>query len=326
MRRPTELPPVFAQYTPLVAYVQQVSAKEYSSSCPNCGGTVHEDGEWPDRCRWFNDETPLGWCRQCNQIFWPNKAPGWEPPSLEQLETWRKERERREILRRESAQRALENLRSSRLWEQFHAQLDDFARAYWYRRGIPDSMQSFWKLGWVYNHPFWRADTEFHWNAATIPIFSQGWQCQNIKLRLEPTPMEYAKYRYLTSGTNGLLWLANPDAEVAGHVIAVEGEIKAMVVALYAGERIGVTVGLPGITPSQEVLNSLGRAEKITLIADPGAGKQALDIARKLGLSRCWLLIPPCKIDDGILASSLTDRDVQVLIRSALKLSAYVTS
>jgi hypothetical protein len=53
----------------------------------------------------------------------------------DELEKWRKEQEQREMARQRSAERALANLRSARIWERYHEALDDHARRWWHRRG-----------------------------------------------------------------------------------------------------------------------------------------------------------------------------------------------
>jgi hypothetical protein len=323
MAREASLPPAFDRFRDAVRYVQQVSDTEYSSSCPTCGGQAHPGGEWPDRCRWFTDGKPRGWCRRCGSLFWPDAD---AKPDPEALARWRKEQEEREQARKRSAERALANLAEHRIWERYHAQMDEHARFLWRKRGVCDSLQDFWQLGYDKAHRFWRDGHEFETATLAIPIFGDAWQPLNIKHRLIDPPVDYSKYRYELIGvTDGLLWRADPDSELTGHVIAIEGEIKAMVTAERAGTAVGTIVGLPGTHPSPAIVQQLRQADRVTLVMDPGAKRDGVRLANALGIDRCWMLSLPHKIDDGILAANLSSREVMMMLRSAVRLSAYVT-
>lgn len=322
MAREVSLPPVFARYAGRVHYVQQVSDTEYSSSCPTCGGDVHPGGEWPDRCRWFTDGKERGWCRRCGAMHWPDDATRPDPVALEK---WRKEQAEREEARKRSAERALANLAERRIWEHYQAQMCEHSRTIWRRRGVPDALQDFWKLGYDPAHAFWRDGAEFRSETLTIPIFGPDWSPLNIKHRLLAPPENYSKYRYELAGvSDGLLWRVDPNDPLDGHVIAVEGEIKGMVVAARGGDSVGRIVGLPGTNPSPAIKAQLAQADKITLCLDPDATKQAVHLANALGIERCWMLRLPTKIDDGILAADMGADEVRMMLRGAVRMSAYV--
>ena len=324
MPREAVLPPIFAWLQAQVSYVQRVSDTEFSAACPNCGGTPHQSGEWPDRLRIFVDTKPLAWCRRCSWTRFADQSGDADPPDPADVEKWRAEQIEREEARKRSAEIALKNLRSERLWERYHEALDEHSRMLWRRRGIPDSLQDFWQLGYDHGHRFWRDGSSFYSPTLAIPIFGQGGLALNIKHRLIEPPPDYSKYRYEYSGiTDGLLWRADPEIEIGGHVIVCEGEIKAMVTALRGGG--GNVVGIPGTNAAPAVIEQLANAERITLVMDPDAKRQGIKLAKALGIHRCWLLVPPDKIDDGILAAEMTEREVQMLLRSAIRLSDYVT-
>jgi hypothetical protein len=318
--RQHSLPPIFAQYAGAVNYVRQVAAEEWSSSCPKCGGAPHQDGEFPDRFRWFTKGKPVGWCRRCGHLAWPDAAEGWTPPSPEELERWRKEREQAEEARKRSAERALANLRSSRLWEQYHQQLDAYARDWWQRRGIPDEWQDFWKLGINYEYRTGSIATP----SATIPLFDHQWQALNIKHRLLEPPEGVGKYRYEVSGQGQPMFITNPTIPLAGHAIAIEGEIKAAVTYIHMGQRDACIVGLPGKSVSADVVAALARCERVTLVFDPGGERDVLKLAKAIGIGKCRALVTCAKIDDGILAANLTPREIQTLLRGATLLRAFV--
>lgn len=298
------LPHVFAQYTPQVQNIrEQVTGKEWSSSCPKCGGD--------DRCRWFLEGKQVGWCRQCLSLFWPDKAPDWKPPSREEMERWRRERERVEVERKRAAEKALAYLRSTELWRQYHEQLNNHGTRYWERRGIPQAWQDYWSFGWNGDASRWDTPT------ATIPLFDDERNVLNIKHRLINTNDYSGKYRYEIAGQPQPLFLATA-SKPAGHTIAVEGEIKAAVLCVTLDDAGMTIVGLPGTNPAAHIIPQFADCERITLVMDPGAQVQAVKLATALGRKRCKVLIPPMKIDDGILATGMTGRDVRALLSQAV--------
>ena len=182
MPREVPLPPQFAWLAGRVHYVQQHSRIEYSSSCPECGGEVHQGGEWPDRFRIFDEEHGRGWCRRCGFFTWADQSE--KPPPADVLEQWRKEQIEREEERKRSAERALAHLRSARIWEIYHEQVDGAGREYWRNAGIPDTWQDYLQLGWCPMKRIWRDGAAFDTPTATIPMFEPGWACRNVTHRL----------------------------------------------------------------------------------------------------------------------------------------------
>ena len=117
MPREAPLPPIWSHLR--VNYVQRVSEKEYSASCPRCGGEVHQDGEWPDRLRIFVDDKPLIWCRRCSLLQFPDQTDS-PPVNRAELDAWRQKQIEREESRKRSAERALQLLRDSERWRRYH--------------------------------------------------------------------------------------------------------------------------------------------------------------------------------------------------------------
>ena len=315
MAREVSLPLVFARYAGQVHFVQQVSDTEFSSSCPSCGGDLHPGGEWPDRCRWFDDGHPRGWCRRENKLFWPDD--GAKPDPLA-LEAWRKEQVQREEARKRSAERALELLRESAFWEQLHEEMGAAGRAYWRKSGLSDGWQNFWQLGWATDRAFGGVTCD----AASIPIFGPDWQIRQVKFRL----MDESKGRYRSepSGLGASPFLCDPSADYSGHVIAVEGEKKAAVTFARLGDGKRVIIGLPGTNLSQPTLDLLQPADRITLVVDPGAKRAGIRMAQTLGVKRCRLLETQVKIDDFLVANNTTKHELEWLLRGATVLSAFV--
>lgn len=190
-------------------------------------------------------------------------------------------------------------------------------RSYWRGRGIPESLQDYWKLGWIDEYILQFRGDSYMGQSATIPIFGASWQPVNVKHRLLHTPENAGKYRYELRGQPQPLYLCNPDLALSGQVFAIEGEIKAMVTWLTLDNRETAVVGLPGTNPSQEAAEQLAEAERITLVMDPGAEDAAMRLANTLGAKRCRVLITPQKIDDAILAIKPTKRELHNLLRTA---------
>lgn len=218
----------------------------------------------------------------------------------------------------EEAKSALTELRRERRWVQYHNQLDEKSRQYWRVRGVPEYWQENWALGW--NHKMGISTSQGVWTTptATIPIFDQSRDVLNIKHRLIHPPENAGKYRYELSGQGAPIYLTDPEADMTGQVIVVEGEIKAMVTYLTLDDPNRPVVGLPGATPSQDALQPILDAARLTLILDPGAEEQVAALAKMLGRNRCRILIPPMKIDDAIIEAELSKREVQMMLSYAV--------
>jgi len=216
------------------------------------------------------------------------------------------------------AQTALEELRSAQRWLQYHAQMDRAARDYWRKRGIPDVWQDIWQLGWNYKMKIGIAGGSHDTQTATIPLFDETESVVNIKHRLITPPLGAGKYRYEVSGLSAPLFLASPEAGISENIILVEGEIKAMVLYITLDDRKACVIGMPGLGTSANELNRLEKAQRITLVTDPGSRAEAWRLVKILGRKRCRVLIPPLKIDDGILTAGLGKNDVKQMLNSAV--------
>jgi hypothetical protein len=315
MRQESPLPPQWACLAGRVRFVQKHSAVEYSCTCPKCGGDIHADGSWPDRCRLFLDNSPRLWCRRCGLVafassFERNSTFG--RPSPEQLEKWRQKQIIKEEARKRSAERALAHLRDEKLWERYFNEAGEVGRSYWLKRGIPQAWQDWWKLGWCADYTAWRDGAEYHTASATIPIFDPHWQLLNVKHRLLRPPHDTDKYRYeLTGQGANALFLADPEANLAGPIVAIEGEIKAAVVKATLDDMTTI-VGLPGMTPGPAIIKTLSEAESVILVLDPGGAAQARKLAGEIGRGKTKVWIPAAgKVDDNILEMGATKYDVQ---------------
>lgn len=316
------LPPEFQSLAGKVQHVQQVSETEYCSSCPNCGDNGHQGRELPDRFRIFLDGgNPRAWCRKCGYFIWADQTDPAKPaPSHAELERWRAEQIEREQARKRSAERALELLQSSALWDRLHDELDGKARSYWTRRGVPEGWQNYWRLGWAHDRSFGGVTCD----AAAIPLFGPSWQIQQIKYRL--TDDSKGRYRYEVQGLEAPPFYCEPDGDYSGHVVAIEGEIKSMVTFARMGDGKTPIIGMPGTNPGKPTVDLLSKAERVTLVVDPGAKAEGVALAKQIGLGKCWLLVTPVKIDDGILAGDMGKRDIEQMLGSAQKLTNWMRS
>lgn len=315
--KPAPLPPEFIGLQGQVNYVQQKARTEWTSSCPECGGEPHANGEWPDRFGMFFGKKICAWCRRCSFSWFPDMGENYDPPSAEELETFRQKREESEQARLRSAQRALDNLRDTKLWEKYADMSGEQGRAWWERRGVPYPFQVIWQLGFDYDLTRWGCAS------ATIPLFDSDGQCLNVKHRLEDDSK--GRYRYNITGQDAPLWLADSEADMSGHVVAVEGECKGMVVSITLDDPTTTIVGLPGLSPSKSVTDTLAQAERVTLVLDPGSDMPGADgwspagkLVTAIGRRKTWVLVTTAKIDDSLLAIEADRWDVKRLLTQAV--------
>jgi hypothetical protein len=293
-----------------------------SSSCPECGGDVHQSGEWPDRFRIFSEGNSFRcWCRRCGYFAWKDQLEG-NPivHSHAELEAERLRRIADEEARKRSAERALEHLRNDELWRRYHEQIDEGGRKHWEKRGIPREWQDFWRLGYVDYDLFYNGQS-YRTLAESIPIFGYKWTPQNIKMRLDNPPEGAGRYRYVYPNLPQALFLTDPDKEQQGDVVVVEGEVKSAVAYLYMND--GEAVGIPGKKPSGDIVTALQQYDKLTLVADPDAKRDMVSLANKVGLKKCWLLHCPEKIDDAILRYGWNQWDVRRVLKGAIRMADW---
>ena len=302
---------------------------EWHSSCPVCGAEGHKNpGERPDRFVMWVDDKPRAWCRHSGRMFFPDQFDDgrYERPDPETIERTRQKQLEKELRQKRIAERAIAHLRNEQLWELYHDSLGDVGRAYWQARGVPDSMQDWWQLGWIQEKEFWTGN-KYVCSAASIPLFGPKWEAMNIKYRLEPAPEYGGKYRVHAKTGYAFLWRAMPEMDLAGkHAIVVEGEIKAMVAFARLDDSAACVVAIPGTNPGPNIVDELRTAERVTLVMDPGAKLDGVKLAKKLGIKKTWLLVPPVKIDDGILEQRLTGQELRRMLNGATRLSTFIAA
>lgn len=299
-----DLPIEFQALT--VIHVQRVSSNEYSSECPQCGGEPHRGGELPDRFRMFLNahgrNKVLGWCRRCGYVWFPNSA----AVSATELEIWRQEQIRQEEERKRSAERAIEILKSEKLWLKYNEMLNQWAKDVIKSWGIREDWANFWRLGLNPDYVVKSKDGEYHSPAITIPLWQQNSPTPgNIKLRVLNPKDNGDRYRslYKTGQTFDFTAFNKLKSDT---VVLVEGEKKAMVVAQWSEQKYQV-VGLPSVTPSTSILAKYARYGKVIVCLDPdaknedGKGNSPLKrLVKSLGREVVSVDLPD-KVDDMII-------------------------
>jgi len=330
MARESPLPDVWRGLEGKVRCVQQQSATVFTASCPSCGGDYHANGEPSDRfIFWVEyDGDKLianGSCRQCGYKVWADELDdSLSKPSPEDRARWEAKAATYQAQQMRRAQRALdhiERMREQRLHELYNANVAGSAKAqaYWARRGLDMKWVDFWQLGYCEHKEWWTRQTgPFRCNSATIPIFGPDWDLLNIRHRLIDAPDTVGKYRPEVATGQSYIFRTDPSHPLTGDVIVVEGELKAAVLhSRLQSPELGI-VGIPGVTPGDEmVTETLANAKRLTLIFDPGSRQPAWELCKKLGISRCRVLIPPMKIDDGIVAARFDKGKLERMIANA---------
>jgi hypothetical protein len=307
--RESTVPIEFEELSSSIHYVvERIRGKEWSSSCPKCGGEPHQSGEWPDRFRmWPKGKAgiPWGWCRTCDFKWFPKQDYKPDPAKIEQ---WKEERIAEEERRKSEAESALAILRNDARWKVYYEYLlgCDEAQKYWMEAGIATEYWWFeWQLGYDPEHEFWYDDNGWkkHTTAtATIPVYDLDGAIVNIKHRLiTPFPNRKGeKYRMEKRVGVETIFIANlPLSNHAEHVLLCEGEKKAMCTWLATESKDMQAFGLPA-SPSVEILKGIN-GKYIWYIPDPDVDSRKMKrVTDALAGREVRIASAPFKIDDGI--------------------------
>jgi len=213
------------------------------------------------------------------------------------------------------AQAVLKEINETEIWLRYHEQLleSHAGQEWWIKRGVPSDYQKFWQLGYEADRRIWVGE-ELHLPTATIPIFSQDWNCENVKHRLIGAPDQAGKYRYEYANLPAPVYLCNPETPQADTVVLVEGEIKSMVTFITLDIPGWQVIGIPGKgSPIDRVKPYIEKASDIYVCCDPDTGKLNESIAHELGTSRCRIVDTPMKIDDLILACGVGKKTLKTM-------------
>lgn len=284
--------------------LKQTGRNEYHSSCPECGGkkrfVVWDKGNY--------------WCRECGFSGWLQ----------ERDKTWKID----PVLREQHA-REIERLRQERKQEQeklvaswqdgfntgyiqgWHDAMRQGNRDFWLAQGILEQNIDRYSLGYCPSKKVYVGENLINIPAYTIPITdptTNRWV--NVQYRLVDPPKGVGKYRQ-EKDLPAAAFYAN--SHLDGDCIIVEGAKKAIVVSQLICDGIQV-VGLPGISPNQQILEKLKGFKRKWLIPDPDVKSETIrKLVGALGNTRSVTL--PDKIDDCILKYGLD----QHLLRRELK-------
>lgn len=321
------LPPEFQELSGKVYYVRErIRGREWSSSCPKCGGQPHSHGEFPDRFRmWTKSKIgkPFAWCRVCNYKWTSEKDYKPDPARIEQ---WRLERIEYEKQKKAEAEQAISNLTNAHKWESYYSWLksDGIAGDYWRGAGISDEYWwREWQLGYDPHHSFWY-DTGEGWKehytpTATIPVRDITKRIINIKHRLLKPDPNGVKYRMEYATNTEPVFISNLDIEKPDFIIKCEGEKKAAVTFLAIDSPKIQVYGLPK-SPSDEMLQAI-KAKRIIDIVDPDVKEKEIERTAENYTDIDYSVIRlPIKIDDFIQSARLTKEDLRGIIKQARRL------
>lgn len=336
----SQLPYEFAELKGLVDFISQRGKEEYSSSCPYCGGSTHEDGSFPDRFRMFlkskTTGKPMGWCRSCGYTWWPNKINGsrWQPTEEEKA-AWIAERHEREERRAQEIEEARKLLNQERLAEKYHDLLNDEAIGLYSKRGIRgDYWLDFWKLGYCPSKFARSGEINFTTPSLTIPVIDpqNNDHILSIEHRLIHPIDPGDKYRPEMKGLPSVLFVADYERKLSGKTLLVEGKFKAIVTFIFADDPNLHVVGLPGKCPDTELLEQLKECDPLVFCLDPDGfvnndkdmrkknGKTAVQRLNEALGSRARVMDLPDKIDDLFVTGALGKDSFHRLMDTARKM------
>jgi hypothetical protein len=332
MQRQDQLPPEFSPIAHLVSYVVKRTHNEFSSSCPKCGGTIHKNGEFPDRFRLWRVSKygkPMAWCRNCGFVWTPDND---RKPTREEIELWRQEQIVVEQARKEAAERALELLNNEKVWEKFYAENNVYSRNLLRERGLADSWIDYLKLGLVCDYTVRTRENgdweHYHSPAISHPVWGVGGIVQNVKLRVTNPRTSADRYRNWYETGQSYLYVPLYDLPLVGKGVVVEGEFKADIVEQTLDDPSYRVTGIQSKSPSEEVLEQLKDLDPVYIIPDPDCFNVGYDakgkrletaverLVRLIGKERSMIVQVPEKVDDGIVNHNL---DIKSYINNARK-------
>ena len=327
--RDTDLPSLVERYQ---VQLRQVSG-EWRGPCPihrgdnDTGFVVFEEGgkqKWHCFTRDCGSGDAIDFIQKMHGCDFPEACRmlgGEDADPLAIKEAAQRRMERAEERLRESiaiANKALGDMQAARSWETYHEYLEDHPdlRNQWEVRGIPDTLQNWWQLGYRQNY---KIHTKAGWwgtPTLTIPIFEPGWTCINVRHRLLNPYSPNDKYRPERAGLGSSPFIADPDIGYdTERILVVEGEIKSMVTWLTMDEPGIQVIGIPGKGQFGKVLEQI-KGRSVYICFDPDATDQAEKAAR---LVDGRVIRLPEKIDDLIIKYGLGKGWALSLLKTARK-------
>jgi hypothetical protein len=323
------LPAELAHFSNLPDLVYRGS-NEWSSSCIVCGGATGNRSEKSDRFRLFAGDATANarvWCRQCGHFEWADQDTK-QRPSPEQIQQAQDLRRRYAEQEAQRLRAKIDELRRADYWRGYHDAMTQVHRQLWRQAGISDELQDLFKLGYVDDRTFYDGDNPFHSPAMTIPHFDTGWQAVNVQYRIVNPPAGVGKYRY-TAGLPAPLFLTEPDRELSGATILLEGAKKAIVTYPKVGPDFNI-VAVPSKMPGKDLLDRLADCDPLYLALDPDAyvatkskdGRMlapAINRLARLVGSRARIVKLPCKADDMFTIYGGGGRDFASFLKVAAR-------
>lgn len=328
------LPIEFQSLQGKVSYVQRKSNMEYSSTCPQCYGTVHSDGEWPDRfvmlLRSSTTGGPFAFCRMCDYKWFPGRVAGNEvsPETIALLEQQAEAYRNRKSKERQDK---LAAFTTGELWAELHRRMQDEQRQWWIDNGIPVNWQDYLRLGYMSEKTYTNHSGELvKAPAYTIPYFHENWQFITMQYRLVGAD-DQDRYRFETNlGTS--YYMVTPSMPIGKKVVVCEGAKKAIVSAIYGGTQDMTFLGIPSKVDWRKngILEAVEHCERVWIILDPdcwtppqnakaGWKPEPVAFAEAVG-NRARIVDLPNKVDDAILKMGLTTEEFQASLRYARRL------
>lgn len=223
------------------------------------------------------------------------------------------------------ARKAIEELRQAQAWLRFHEQMTKDARRLWRNAGVPDWYQDWVKLGYTPVFSYWHDGQQHVSSALSIPHYGEGWQVEQIAMRLLEPVDPKDKYRPYRPNLPIPPFLADPDTGwEAENVVIAEGQKKAIVgfVTLdnpkyqFVGVSAGVagSPGRPDLPPTGAELAGRMMGRNVIVCFDPDAREQGVKFARATGAR--YLSLSE-KLDDLIVAERLKKTDLASLFAQA---------
>jgi hypothetical protein len=222
-----------------------------------------------------------------------------------------------EAKKRAEYKQALEELWAAKAWERYYQNLDTSigARGIWRSKGIPDSWQDLWKLGYCPEFTFYSNNQRYTSPSLTIPIFTEDYTPANIRHRILRPADPKDKYRPDRPGLKSLPFIADFDGKDHECVLVVEGEIKAMVAYIHLDSSKWQIYGIPGKSNYREFCQTL-KGRRVWILFDPDAEEQARDAAKITGGIYIQYSM---KIDDALTSGALNTAGIRRLLKMGRK-------
>lgn len=283
------------------------TAREWSSSCPVCGGK-DRFLFWPEKGNYY--------CRRCELQGFVVDVPGADlfrvtPEMKAEFERQRLEREQEEHERHLSAIERLQESRCDQTYIQnirLSPEFYGFIEALW---GIDQPTAERFNLGYSNICPTYHQS-----DSITIPYYWGG-KLVNLRHRLIQ-PSDEGKYRPEMAGLQSAIYNADRLLQDADWLVLVEGEFKTI-----ALEQCGFpTIGIPGANSFKDNWPRIfQKVETVYVCLDPGADEQAFGICQRLGRAGvdARLVTVPTKPDDMLTIYGVTRREFSEYLRQGAK-------